>query len=117
MSKKTPSVKSELSDNREARETAWGLKLWADMDDGLPEVLPTEILGWIMLRRSSLNAAQRLSVLSSIENSLRAEDVEKGLRGAEDELRLHEREQAGKGFGKKSQMSFWVENNGEWGHG
>ncbi len=41
--------------------------------------------------------------------------MEKGLRGAEDELRLHEREQAGKGFGKKSKMSFWVENNGEWG--
>ena len=112
---KAPSVKSERSEEREARETAWGLKLWSDMDDGLPEVLPTEILGWIMLRRSSLNAAQRLSVLSSIGNSLRAEDVEKGLRGAEDELRLHEREQAGKGFGKKSKMSFWVENNGEWG--
>ena len=45
-----------------------------------------------MLRKSSLNAAQRLNVLSSIGNSLKADDIEKGLRGAEDELRLVEKE-------------------------
>ena len=45
-----------------------------------------------MLRKSSLSAAQRLNVLSSIGNSLKAEDVERGLRGAEDELHLVERE-------------------------
>ena len=71
-----------------------------------------------MLRKSSLNAAQRLNVLSSIGNSLKAEDVERGLRGAEDELRLVEREREGrpKGHSKgKRHTSFWVEQDGEWG--
>ena len=76
--------------------------MWDDLDQGLPEVLPTELVGWIMLRKSSLSAAQRLNVLSSIGNTLRAEDVERGLRGAEDELHLVEREREGrlKGSGK-----------------
>ena len=71
-----------------------------------------------MLRRSSLTSAQRLSVLSSIGNSLAAEDVERGLRGAEDELRLHEKEGHPKGQGKHGRVhesSFWVEHEGEWG--
>ena len=94
--------------------------MWDDLDQGLPEVLPTELVGWIMLRKSSLSAAQRLNVLSSIGNSLRAEDVERGLRGAEDELHLVEREREGrlKGSGKnkgKNRSSFWVEQDGEWG--
>ena len=91
---------------------------WEDLDTGLPEVLPSELLGWIMLRKSSLNAAQRLNVLSSIGNSLKADDIEKGLRGAEDELRLVEKEREGrpKGSGKsKHRPSFWVEHQGEWG--
>ena len=94
--------------------------MWDDLDQGLPEVLPTELIGWIMLRKSSLSAAQRLNVLSSIGNSLKAEDVERGLRGAEDELHLVEREREGraKGGGKgkgKHRTSFWVEQDGEWG--
>ena len=35
------------------------------MDSGLPEVLPTELLGWLMLRRCSLSPQQRLNVLSA----------------------------------------------------
>ena len=92
--------------------------MWDDLDQGLPEVLPPELIGWIMLRKSSLSAAQRLNVLSSIGNSLKAEDVERGLRGAEDELHLVEREREGrpKGGGKgKHRLSFWVEQEGEWG--
>ena len=56
--------------------------------------------------------------MSSIGNSLKAEDVERGLRGAEDELRLVEREREGrpKGHSKgKRHTSFWVEQDGEWG--
>ena len=93
--------------------------MWDDLDQGLPEVLPTELIGWIMLRKSSLSAAQRLNFYSSIGNSLKAEDVERGLRGAEDELHLVEREREGraKGGGKgkgKHRTSFWVEQDGEW---
>ena len=92
--------------------------LWDDLDLGLPEVLPTELTGWIMLRKSALNAAQRLNVLSSMGNSLKAEDVERGLRGAEDELRLVEREREGrpKGHSKgKRRNTFWIEQDDQWG--
>lgn len=65
-----------------------GLIDWGSIDQGLPDVLPTELLGWLMLRRCGLSAAQRLNVLASIGNSLRAEDVERGLRSAEEDLRL-----------------------------
>ena len=91
-------------------------RCWEELDSGLPEVLPTELVGWLMLRRSGLSSQQRLNVLSSIVNSLRAEDVERGLRGAEDELRVHEREQVPKGHGKKGthRPVFWMEHQGEW---
>lgn len=98
----------------DASDILAGLKLWEDLDTGLPEVLPTELLGWLMLRRCGLTAQQRLNVLSAVGNSLKAEDIERGLRGAEDELRLHDREQHPKGSGKKGRPLFWVEHGGEW---
>ena len=107
--------RSDPSDSEEGPEND---HFWDDLDVGLPEVLPSELIGWIMLRKSSLNAAQRLNVLSSIGNSLKADDIEKGLRGAEDELRLVEKEREGrpKGHGKgKTRPQFWVEYEGEWG--
>ena len=91
-----------------------GIKVWDDLDTGLPEVLPTELVGWLMLRRCSLSSQQRLNILSSVGNSLKAEDIERGLRGAEAELRLHDREQHPKGGGKKGRPLFWMEHGGEW---
>ena len=92
-------------------------RMWEDMDVGLPEVLPTELLGWLMLRRCNLTPQQRLNVLSSVGNSMKADDVERGLRSAEDELRLHEQDRGGKGKGGRHQVraNFWVEKDGEWG--
>ena len=114
---KSSKRKAEDSSESETADT-WGTQMWEDLDTGLPEVLPTEILGWLMLRRCNLSAQQRLNVLSSIGNSLRAEDVEQGLRGAEDELRLHDQDH-GRGKGKGGRMSsrpnFWIEKEGEWG--
>ena len=95
--------------------TSWRLKMWQDMDSGLPEVLPTELLGWLMLRRCSLSPQQRLNVLSATGNSLQAEDVEQALRGAEDELRVQESEARGKGKGRAYvRPNFWIEQDGEW---
>ena len=109
--------KKDDDDSSSSGDDDWGLQLWNELEQDLPEVLPTEILGWLMLRRSSLTPQQRLNVLSSIGNSLRAEDVERGLRGAEDELRLQEHGPSSKGYGKKGSRasSFWVEQEGEWG--
>ncbi|CAE7569752.1 unnamed protein product [Symbiodinium microadriaticum] len=109
--------KKDDDDSSSSGDDGWGLQLWNELEQDLPEVLPTEILRWLMLRRSSLTPQQRLNVLSSIGNSLRAEDVELGLRGAEDELRLQEHGPSSKGYGKKGSRasSFWVEQDGEWG--
>ena len=90
--------------------------MWEDLDTGLPEVLPTELLGWLMLRRCSLSPQQRLNVLSATGNSLKAEDIEQALRGAEDELRVQESEARGKGKGRNyARPNFWIEQGGEWG--
>ena len=80
-----------------------GIEVWDDLDQGLPEVLPSELVGWLMLRRCSLSSQQRLNILTSVNNSLKSEDIERGLRGAEEELRLHDREQHPKGGGKKGE--------------
>ena len=104
---------SSSSDQGEAQ------RAWEALDQGLPEVLPSELLGWLMLRRCSLTPAQRLTVLSSVGNSLKADDIERGLRGAEEDLRLHDREGEGKGKGRgkhgKPRANYWIENDGEWG--
>ena len=87
------------------------------MDSGLPEVLPQELIGWLMLRRCNLSPQQRLNILSSTGNSLRADDVEHALRGAEEELRVQEAAHGGKGKGGRiyHRPNFWVEQGGEWG--
>ena len=76
--------------------------------------LPDELLGWLMLRGSSLSAAQRLNVLASIQNSLKKADVERGLPAMEDELRYMDRD-GGSSKGKGCGRSFWVEQEGSWG--
>ena len=99
-------------------ESSWPGKMWDEMDSGLPEVLPSELLGWLTLRRCNLTSQQRLNILSSVGNSLRADDVERGLRGAEDELRLHEQDRGGKGKRNPRaphRANFWIERDGEWG--
>ena len=98
----------------ETEDILEGLKVWDDLDSHLPDVLPPELLGWLMLRRCSLSPQQRLNILSTVGNSLKAEDIERGLRGAEEELRLTEREPHGKGGGKKGRPVFWMEQGGEW---
>ena len=114
-------AKSQKSNSSDDDDMQWGVRLWDDMDSSLPEVLPPELLGWLMLRRSSLSAQQRLNILASVGNSLKADDIERGLRGAEEELRLHERDPEGRGKGKgsahrqKPRANFWVEQDGEWG--
>ena len=107
--KRGTSTSSESSDGAQ--------NIWQDLDTQLPPALPDELLGWIMLRRSGLNPTQRLNVLSAIQNSLKAEAVERGLRAAEEELRFMERD-SGKGHGGgkgRGGRSFWVEQDGQWG--
>ena len=53
-------------------------------------------------------------MLSSVGISLKAEDIERGVRGAEEELRLSDWEQHPKGGGKKGRPVFWMDHGVRW---
>ena len=77
------------------------------------EVLPPEILGWMLLRRSGLPGQARLSVLAATNNSLDFEVVEKAMRDQEEELLSAERHRDSRDH--RGRRSYWVEDSGEWG--
>ena len=56
------------------------LYMWQEQEESLPEVLPPEVLGWLLLRRSNITHQERLSVQAAAGNSLRIDDIEKALR-------------------------------------
>lgn len=82
------------------------------------EILPDEVLGWILLRRAGVSTQNRLAVQASVGNSLRYEAIERALRDQEEELLAAERRPQGKGHGFKGgppKRTFWVEENKEGG--
>lgn len=87
---------------------------WEQFDHGNEQILPEEILGWLLLRRSGLPASARLSVLSAINNQLDFSTVERAMRHQEEELLMAE---SHKHFGPfhKQRRSYWVEQDGQWG--
>ena len=52
----------------------------SDEPDDLPEILPVEIQGWMLLNGAGLDAGERASVMASAHNSLKLPDVEAALR-------------------------------------
>ncbi|CAE7226110.1 unnamed protein product [Symbiodinium sp. CCMP2592] len=64
---------------------------WEKYDIKDIEVLPTEILGWLLLRKRGLPSHARLAVLSATNNVLELNVVEKALRDQEEELLASER--------------------------
>lgn len=87
---------------------------WEDVDTALPDILPEEVLGWLLLRRSGLSSSSKLSVLAAAGNSLRFSEIERAMRQQEDELLHAERQRSVPGT-HKHQRSFWVEQEGQWG--
>lgn len=84
---------------------------WDDLESSLPQILPEEVLGWILMRRSGLPSASKLSIQAAAGNSLKFSDVEKAMRQQEDELLQQERQR-----GQTSRhRSYWVEADGAWG--
>ena len=57
---------------------------WEDLET----VLPEEVLGWLLLRRSNLSSGSKLSIQAAAGNSLKFNDIERAMRQQEDEL-LH----------------------------
>ena len=83
---------------------------WDELEVASVEVLPDEVLGWLLLRRANLSAASRLSVQASVGNSLKFRDLELALRDQEEELL-----QADQHRHSVKRRTFWVEEEGSWG--
>lgn len=84
---------------------------WDELEVENLQVLPDEVLGWLLLRRANLSASSRLSVQASVQNSLSFRDIEMALRDQEEELLQADanRHHSGK------RRTFWVEEEGQWG--
>ncbi|CAE7907904.1 bacA, partial [Symbiodinium necroappetens] len=110
--------KDKESDSDDSTRALEDLALWERYDETLPDVLPSEVLGWLLLRRSGISHQASLAVQSAASNSLRLDDVEKSLRAMEDEILGQElRPRGGHGSGGKGgnrPRTYWVEENGEW---
>ncbi|CAE7547481.1 RE1 [Symbiodinium sp. CCMP2592] len=72
------------------------------------DALPSEVLGWLLLRRAGLPSHARLSVLAATNNRLDLDLVEKALRDQEEDL-LQAEDRRG------PRRTFWVEQEGSWG--
>ena len=94
------------SDDREPR--------WEEDELLYQELIPEEVLGWLLLRRSGLPASSRLSIQASSNNSMRFHDIERSMRQQEDELLAQERSRLTAGP-HRNPRSYWVEQSGQWG--
>ena len=108
--RRRPRKESESDDSAMALED---IQLWEAHDEHLPEVLPSEVLGWLLLRRAGLTSQQRLSVQAAAGNSLKLEAVERALRGMEEELLQNENHGKG-GRDPSRRRTYWVEEAGHW---
>ena len=88
------------------------LEVWDRYEEGLQEVLPPEVLGWLLLRRANLPTSARLSIQAAAGNSLLFTDIERAMRAMEDELMVHDDSRRQPQHQKR--RSFWVEEDGDW---
>ncbi|CAE7794276.1 RE2 [Symbiodinium sp. CCMP2592] len=107
-----PRRKRRDSDSDDSVKALADLEIWSRYEEKLEEVLPSELLGWLLLRRAGLSAQARLSVQAASGNSLKLDRVEGALRGMEDELLAQEQTRTPHPAGRR--RSFWVEDEGHW---
>ena len=88
---------------------------WDQFDFSTEEILPKEILGWILLRRSGLPASARLSVLSATNNRLDLDSMERAMRDQEEELLAAESQRIRGDHLHRARRSYWVEQDAQWG--
>ena len=100
------------SDSDSSMKAVEDLQLWDQQEESLPEVLPPEVLGWLLLRRSNLSQQERLSVQGAARNSLRVDDVERALRSMEDELIMDPHRAAARRDPRR--RTYWMEEDGQW---
>ena len=87
---------------------------WDQFDLNAEQILPQEILGWILLRQSGLPANARLSVLSATNNRLDLNSMERAMRDQEEELLAAESNRL-RGDHHRARRTFWVEQDSQWG--
>ncbi|CAE7470265.1 unnamed protein product [Symbiodinium sp. CCMP2592] len=104
--------KDKDSDSDDSVKALADLEIWNRYEEKLEEVLPSELLGWLLLRRAGLSAQARLSVQAASGNSLKLDRVEVALRGMEDELLAQEHVRVPHAGHRR--RSFWVEDEGHW---
>lgn len=101
------------SDTTDEEDAIPDHQVWADLEAEDTEVLPSEVLGWLLLRRAGLSTAARLSVQGATQNSLKFEVVEKALRDQQEELLTAEYQQGR--HTHQNKRSYWVETGDQWG--
>ncbi|CAJ1422725.1 unnamed protein product [Effrenium voratum] len=87
---------------------------WDEFEIEDMEILPDEVLGWLLLRRAGLPASARLSVQSATQNSLQFADIERAMRDQEEEL-LQAEQQRNQRYDNRPRRTYWVEEQGQWG--
>ncbi|CAE7347134.1 RE1 [Symbiodinium sp. KB8] len=100
------------SDSDSSLKAVEDLQLWEQQEESLPEVLPPEVLGWLLLRRSNLSQQERLSVQAAARNSLKVDDIERALRSMEDELSMDPHRAAARRDPRR--RTYWMEEDGQW---
>ena len=100
------------SDSDSSLKAVEDLRLWEQQEEALPEVLPPEVLGWLLLRRSNLSQQERLSVQGAARNSLKVDDIERALRSMEDELSMDPQRAATRRDPRR--RTYWMEEDGQW---
>ncbi|CAE7032785.1 RE1 [Symbiodinium natans] len=98
----------------EASESSGEIE-WDEFDQGDTDILPSAILGWLLLRRSGLSSSARLAIQSATQNDLDFEKIERALRDQEEELLATERRPFSPSGPAQRRRSFWVEQDGAWG--
>ena len=85
---------------------------WDELETEDIQVLPDEVLGWLLVRRANLSASSRLSVQASVQNSLFCRDIENALRDQEEELLQADQQRHDR---HPKRRTYWVEEEGQWG--
>ena len=109
--KQTGRAKSHQEDSGEDLSSGEDLP-WDELEVEDVQVLPDEVLGWLLLRRANLSSSSRLSVQASVQNSLSFRAIERALRDQEEEL-LHV--DAHRPPQQQRRRTYWVEEEGAWG--
>lgn len=78
------------------------------------DLLPPEILGWLLLRRARLPASARLNILAAVGNRLDFEGIERAMRDQEEELMAADGGKGGNDW-NRGRRTYWVEEEGQWG--